>query len=129
MCEFGFVIKKLGIIVAVGVLVWIFSAAWQVGAAELANVELRDDMRDMVSQLGARIGFSPAKSDEDFRNAVVQKAQKYGIELAPGQVTVERIVSGDKTDIYLAADYRASIHVIGFSRTLHFKPESGERLY
>lgn len=120
---------KIVIVIGIAALVWAFGVGWRIGAAELANVELQDDMKDMASQLGARIGFSTAKSDEDFRNSVVQKAQKYGIELAADQVTVERTVSGDKTDIYLAADYRVPIHVIGFSRTLHFNPQSGERLY
>lgn len=122
-------IKKFGIVLGIGVLAWIFSAGWQVGAAELANIELRDDMKDMASQLAAHIGFSPPKSDEDFRAAVVRKAQSYGIDLAPDQVIVERTVSGDITTIYLAADYRVPIHMIGFSETLHFKPQSGEKLY
>ena len=126
---FHFVIKKLAIVIGTTVLVWIFGVGWRIGAAELANVELRDDMKDMASQLGARIGFSPPMSDEDFRDAVIHKAQKYGIQLVPDQVTVERTGSGEKTAIYLAADYRAPIHVIGFSCTLHFNPQSGDKLY
>jgi hypothetical protein len=123
------VIKKLAIGVAIVVPVWIFSIGWQVGAAELGNIELQDDMKDMASQLGARIGFSAAKSDDDFRKAVIQKAQKYGIELEPEQVTVERTTSGDKTAIYLSADYRVHIHVVGFSHELHFQPHSDRVFY
>ena len=87
-------IKKLAIVIGIAALAWILSVGWQVGSAELANIELRDDMKGMASQLAAHIGFSPAKSDEDFRAAVVREGQGYGIDLDPDQVTVERTVLG-----------------------------------
>lgn len=122
-------IKNIFIVIGIAALVWIFSLGWQIGAAELANVELQDDMKDAASQVGARIGFSSPMSDEGFRDTVIRKAQKYGIELVPDQVMVERTVSGDRTAMFLAADYRVPVHVLGFSRTLHFKPQGGEKLY
>lgn len=100
---------------------------WQVAACELANIELRDDMKDLASQLGGRIGFTPPSSDEDFRQAVIKHALKYGIQLAPEQVTVARTGTGVAAEIYLAADYTAAIQLPGFSFTLHFTPWAGKK--
>jgi len=123
------VTKKIAIVIGVVALVWIFSLGWQIGAAELANVELRDDLKDVASQLGAHIGFSPPMSDEGFRDTVVRKAENDGIKLSPEQVTVVRTTSGDRVAIYLSVDYRAPIHVPGFSTTLHFHDEGGQKVY
>ena len=100
---------------------------WQVAACELANIELRDDMKDLASQLGGRIGFTPPSSDEDFRQAVIAHALKYGIELTPQQVTVVRSGTGVAADIYLAADYTAAIHLPGLNFALHFTPSAGRK--
>ena len=117
--------KNLKIIAGTAVFLLICSVGWQIGACELANVELRDDMHDMASQLGARIGYGNALSDEDFRNEVIRKARKYDIQLAPQQVTVVRNGEGIQATMYLAADYTVPINLPGFSFQLHFTPESG----
>jgi hypothetical protein len=114
-------------VAGIAVLYLICSAAWQIGKSELANIELRDDMRDMASQLGARIGLTSASTDEDFRKDVVRKAKKYGIQLAPEQVTVQRTGQGAAAYIYLAADYSVPIRLPGVSFQRHFKPESGAK--
>ena len=119
--------KKIAIVIGMAALVWVFSLGWQIGAAELANVELQGDLKDVASQLGAWIGFSAPMSDEGFRDTVVRKAQKDGIELSPDQVTVVRTTSGDKVSIYLAVDYRVPIHVPGFFHTLHFHDQGGRK--
>ena len=98
---------------------------WQIGSCEPASFELRDDMKDLASQLGVRIGLSSSNTDDQFRTAVVAKARRYNIELTPDQVTVEHTGSGIKGSIYLRADYTVPIHLPGFD----FTPESGERLY
>jgi hypothetical protein len=110
-------------------LSWAGIAGWQIGACELANFELRDDMKDLASQLGARIGFSLANSDDDFRTAVISKATRYNIDLSAEQVTVQRSGDGAKGTIYLRADYTVPIHLPGFNFKMHFTPESGKRLF
>lgn len=119
--------RNLKIIAAIAAVILAGNLLWQVGASELANVELRDDMKDMASQLGGRIGLTDGKSDNDFRNDILNKARKYDIQLSPQQVTVERRGEGIYATMYLAADYKAPIHLPGFSFQLHFNPESGPR--
>lgn len=119
--------RNLKVLLALAVLAAAAIAGWQVAASELANVELRDDMRDLSSQLGGRIGLTPPSSDEDFRQAVIAHAMKYGIELTKEQVTVQRSGTGTAADIYLAADYEAPIHLPGLTFDLHFNPSAGKR--
>ena len=106
---------------------WAVGVGWQITPCELANVELRDDMKDLAAQLGVRSGLTSPSSDEDFRNDVLRKARKYDIQLAPEQVTVQRTGDGIETRIYLAADYTVPIHLPGFSFELHFSPTSGNK--
>jgi ABC-type molybdate transport system substrate-binding protein len=99
-------------------------AGWQTAACELANVELRDDLHDLSSQISARIGLVDFNTDNDFRAAVIRKAERYDIYVQPEQITVLR--SGTLKDpiIYLAANYQARVRVLGYSFTLHFTPSS-----
>lgn len=120
--------RKVKIIAVAAVLLLIIDAGWQIGARELANIELRDDLKDMSSQLGARIGLTSAKSDDDFRNDILNKARKYEIPLAPEQVTVQRSGVGFAATMYFAADYSVPVHLPGFTFQLHFHPESGPKV-
>jgi len=119
--------RNLKIIAGAAILFLICSTGWQIGACELANVELREDMHDMASQLGPRIGHGNGLSDEGFRNEVIRKASKYDIHLAPEQVTVVRNGEGFQATMYLAADYTIPINLPGFSFRLHFNPQSGTK--
>ena len=110
------------------VLVLVLDAGWQIGARELANIELRDDLKDMSAQLGARIALSSAKSDEDFRSDILNKAKKYEIPLQPEQVTVRRSGEGFTATMYLAADYTVPVNLPGVTVNLHFHPESGPKI-
>jgi hypothetical protein len=112
--------------ILVGIAVFGFAclAGWRVGACELANMQLRDDMQDMASQSGTHIGLTNPRSDEDFRNAVVACAKSREIELAPDRVTVLRSGSGATATMYLAADYIVPVHLPGLLFTLHFRPTS-----
>lgn len=121
--------QKLRLIFAFAILALVVMAGWQIGASELANMELRDDMKDVASQLGARIGFSTVSSDDDFRAAVIARAKRYDIELAPEQVTVQRTGEGVKGAIYLRADYAVPIRMPGFGFRMRFAPESGKKLF
>jgi hypothetical protein len=98
-------------------------AGWQVGACVLANQELRDDMQDMASQVGGRIGLTQQSSDDDFRREISRHAQQHGIDLTPDQVTVRRTGTHPNEEIYLAADYTREIRLLSFSYTIHFNPE------
>ena len=122
-------VRAVKSVLGLAVLVWASIAGWQIGACELADIRLRDDMQDLASQSGVRIGLTTAKSDDDFRNAVLGKAKQYDIELAPDQVTVERTGSGVTGTISIGADYTVPIHLPGFSFRLHFTPASGVRSY
>ena len=120
--------RKLKIITVAAILVFVLDAGWQIGARELANIELRDDLKDMSSQLAARIALSSAKSDEDFRNDILNKAKKYQIPLQPQQVTVRRSGEGFAATMYFAADYTVPVNLPGVTFNLHFHPESGQKL-
>lgn len=110
----------IGGVVAIAAIV--LPAAWTVGSSEIADVELRDDMQDIASQIATRTGFSSTKSDEDLRNAVLKKAEKYDIALNPDQITVQQTGSGNSLTVYVAADYSVPVHVPGFEFKLHFTP-------
>ena len=43
------VMRKLIIVLGVAVLVLAASAGWQIGACEIANMNLQEEMRDMAS--------------------------------------------------------------------------------
>jgi len=100
------------------------SIAWQAGASELANINLRDDMQDMGSQLGTRLGLIAPPSDSEVAQAVIRKAREHGIELEPDQVIVRRVGSGPESSFYIAADYKTSVNLLLFSFRLHFTPSS-----
>ena len=99
-------------------------SGWQVGACEIANIQLQDDLQDLSAQVGTKIGLSPVRSDAELRAMVVRRAEDYDIELKPEQVSVQRTGSGDREVIHLAVDYRARVHFLTYSFTLHFTPTS-----
>ena len=117
-------IKKLFLVVLIVVALFAGSIGWQVASAEIKNTELRDEMHDVASQLGTRIGFSAPKSDEDYSNEIVRRAGKIGIDLASEQVRVERRGSSDAPTMILTAQYTVNIGVPGVAFALHFSPTS-----
>lgn len=121
----GCLLPKLKSILCIFAAIVTFATGWQIGSCVLANVELRDDMQDIASNLGSNIGLIAPNSDDDFRRDVIRRASQHDIDLIPEQITVERTGSGHEEKIYLAADYRGKIHLLGLTFTLHFNPESG----
>jgi len=99
-------------------------AGWQSAAWTLANAQLRDDLHDIALQPAARIGWVDFKTDNDFRYAIIRKAQQYDIRLQPEQITVRRSGTLKEPIIYLAAEYDTRVRLPGFSFTLHFTPSS-----
>ena len=114
------------ILIVAGLLILVLgvSAVWQTAAYELANVELHDDLHDISSQISAKIGLVSFDTDNDFRAAVIRKAERYDIYLKPEQITVRRSGTLKEPVIYLAAEYQARVRVLGYSFTLHFTPSS-----
>ena len=116
-------LSKLKFVLIVAALALAATAGWQIGTSEYANAELRDDLHDLASQLDSHIGFAAPKSDDDYRNAVIRKAEGHGIHLEPEQVTVERSGSAESPAIHLSADYAVNVKLLpGFSFALHFAP-------
>lgn len=74
-------------------------AGYQIGACKLANIEPQDDMQDLASQLGIRIGYCQLSNDEELRSAVISEAEKHEIELQRNQVEVQHIGSGESSTI------------------------------
>jgi hypothetical protein len=120
----GTVMRLFKLILALAVLVLIISAGWQVGSWEVANMNLQEEIRDMASQAGTHLGIVVPKSDDDVRGDVVRKAKEHGIELQPEQVTVRRTNPGEKSILYVAADYTVPVNLVFYSFNLHFTPSS-----
>lgn len=118
--------RKAKLILGLVILALAVVAGWRVASCELANIELRDDMRDLATQLGSRIGLTPASTDEEFRSAVIRKAEEHEIQLGPEQVTVRRTGTDEAPIIYLAADYKVRVKVLGLGFTFHFTPSSAK---
>src|SRR5438046_3697898 len=120
------VMGKVKLILGLAVLSLAGVVGWRIASCELANIELREDMRDLAAQVGSRIGLTPQSTDEDFRRAVVRKAEEHEIQLEPEQVTVQRTGTDEAPIIYLAADYKVRVKLLGFSFTFHFTPSSAK---
>ena len=125
--------SKLKIILGLAMVISVGACGWQVGSSVVANIILQDDMRDLASQTGYRIGLAAPSSEGELRNAVIRKAMSHGIELRPEQVTVnvtiDRASTADRWTASLAADYTVPINLAGHSFTLHFTPSSEKRLF
>lgn len=85
------------------VLFSLIGLGWAVGSAEIANVNLQEEMRDLAAQGGAQIGLVELSTDDAVRTTVASKAHEHGIALKPEQVTVSRTVSGEKSKLHIAA--------------------------
>jgi hypothetical protein len=81
----------------------------------------------MASQIGLRVGYSDVASDDDLRETVLRKAEKYNIALAPDQVTVLRDGYGKNANIYLAAEYTVPIYLPHYTFSIYFNPTSANK--
>lgn len=118
---------RIKIVLGLAALFLAIALGWEIGAAEVANVNLQEDMRDLAAQGGAQIGLVAPSTDDDVRNMVASKAQADGIALKPEQVTVTRTVSGEKSQLHIAAHYTAPLNCWLFSLNLQFAPSSDKR--
>ena len=117
---------RVKLIVGLAVLALAIITGWQIASCELANLELHEELHDLASETGAYIGLNSFNTDEDFRNAIIGAAKKHEIQLEPEQVTVQRSGPDDAPIIFLAADYKARVKLLGFAFTFHFTPSSAK---
>ena len=119
--------KKLKMILALGAFYFLFTAAWQIGACELANIELKDDLQDIATQLGVRVGATDIASDTELRDVILRKAEKYNISIAPDHVIVLRDGYGKDAHIYLEADYSVPIYLPHYTFFMYFTASSARK--
>ena len=117
---------KVKLLLGLAVLALAIIAGWQIASCELANLELHEDLRDLAAQAGARIGLLSFSTDEDLRDVVIRAAKRHEIQLEPERVTVQRTSTAGAPIIYLAADYKARVTLLGCSFTLRFNPSSAK---
>ena len=111
-------------VLGVAVLLAVLGVAWQIGAAELHNIELQDDLKDLSANLGTKTGLSSPPNEDDLRSSIIRKADRYGIELTPQQVTVRRWGKPEFPSYDLGADYTVTINLLVTARKLHFTSSS-----
>ena len=116
--------KTIKIIIGLAVFAIVMSTGWQLAACELANYELRDDLRDVAVMGGSRFGLLAQSSDDDLRDAVIRRAAQHDMRLAPEQILVRRTGSTENPQVFLAARYRARVVMPGFSLVFHLKATS-----
>lgn len=117
---------QVKLILGLAVLALALIAGWQIASCELANYELREDLRYLAVQVGARIGLDPTSTDDNLRSAVIREAKGHEIQLEPEQVTVRRTGTAEAPIIYLAAAYEVRVKLPGCSFILHFNPSSAK---
>jgi hypothetical protein len=110
-------------ILGIAVIVAAIIACVQVIPPEMTNFQFQDDLKE-VAVVG---GSNPNKTDEDLRNAILLKAKMREIPLTPEQVSVQRIGQPGLAGVYLQVDYMVPVNLPGYSFTLHFTPNSGNR--
>jgi len=120
---------KIKVLLSLAVVALIVAAAWQIGGAEIANLNLREDIRDVAAQTGTHIGYQAPMNEDQVAQLLIQKAGDRGITLTPEQITVRRkpLDSGffrGQSTWYVAADYSVPVN-LGFTTIrLHFTPSS-----
>ena len=115
---------KIKIIAGLLLFLLLMSTAWQIASCELANYELRDDLKDVAALGGSRIGLMADSSDDDLRDVVIRRAAGHDIHLRRTQILVRRGGSQESPSVFLAAKYRARIVFPGASLVFHFTATS-----
>lgn len=116
--------EKVKIVAGVILFALVISTGWQIAGCELANIELKDDLKDLSAMNAARIGLDGPGSDEELRQAVIRRAAGHDIRLKPEQILVQRSGSGERQKVFLATKYRARVVMPGMSLIIHFTATS-----
>jgi nucleotide-binding universal stress UspA family protein len=119
-------VRKAKFITLFAALALAVIVGWQITSCVVANYELQDDLKDIASQLAAKIGLDSTQSDEAVRETVIRRADRYGIRLNPNQITVQRSGTGSESNLYLAADYDIQINLLVYSFSVPFKAQGGK---
>jgi hypothetical protein len=98
-------------------------ALFQVAPPLMANYSFQDDLRQVAMMDGAAY----QKTDDDVRNDVMRKVKERDLPIEPKQVTVERISTPGLLAVYVAADYKVTVNLPGYSFDMHFNPTSGNK--
>jgi hypothetical protein len=121
--------KRIKTLLVLAILVFSVVAGWKAGSCEVEYMALQADMLDLSKSVNSYSNYSTPRSDDDFRQAVIRKAQDHDILLEPSEVTVRRNGSGATSTMYLAADYSVPVDVLGYSFVMHFTPTSEKKLF
>lgn len=113
-------IKAIVLLVILGCAIFV---GWQVGACEWANAEFQTDLHNLAGNASISIGHYTPWTDDQFRDAILRKANEEGIVLQADQVVVQHPDSATGT-VYLEADYSKQINLPGYSFVMHFNPSS-----
>lgn len=114
---------KIKAIVLLAILGFAVVVGWQVGASEWANAEFQTDLHDLAGNASVTIGHYTPWTDDQFRDAILRKAQDEGIALQADQVVIQHPDSGNG-NVYLEADYNKQINLPGYTFVMHFAPSS-----
>ena len=98
-------------------------AGFQIIPPELSNYSFQDDIRT-IAMMGIA---NPRTTDQELLDQVVRKAQDHQIVLTPDHVTVQRISTPGSPGVYVAVDYSVPVSLPGYSFSLHFTPNSGNK--
>ncbi len=112
--------KKVIAVVVLVLLAMTALAVYQVGSVYLANEELKEDLKDLSSLTGTRIGLVDPRGPDQIRDQVINHAAQHGIHLEPEQVHVERNGEGKDGTIFLSVAYDAPVSLFGYSWIIHF---------
>jgi len=118
-------VRTVKIIVGFLLFALFLSTGWQIAACEFANVELKDDLRDLSAMGGSRIGLAGPGSDSELREAVIRRAAGHDILLAPDQIFVRRSGTVDAPKVFLAVKYRTRVRLPWLSLIIHYTATSG----
>ena len=119
------VVAKIKVILGLIVFAFVASTGWQVASCELANYELKDDLNDIASMGGARIGLAAQQSNDDLRATVIRKAAGHDIVLEPEQIAVRRSGTVEAPAVSLEVRYRRRVWVPGAAVVLRFTASNG----
>ena len=109
----------IGLVCIVGAII----ACIQVVPPEMTNVSFQDDLKEVAVLGSANVN----KTDDDLRLAVLNKAKAREIPITPEQVTIQHFGTVGTAGVYVSVDYTVPVSLPGYSFTLHFTPNSGNK--
>jgi hypothetical protein len=118
-------VGKVKVILGLAVLALTVSTVWQIAACELANYEFKDELKDVASLNGAKIGLLAEQTDDELRATVIHKAADHDIVVEPDQILVRRSGTEENRKIVLVAKYQSRIWIPGLYLVFHFTATSG----